>query len=197
MIMKKIILASKSPRRLEILEKHGIEPIVMPSNTEEHLPDGIGMEDAVKMLALQKAQATYEMVKSSPEYADPADLQDTLILGSDTVVYKDEILGKPKDYDDAFRMLDKIRSTSHYVATGVALIDAYTGKITVLCDVTTVYCKDYSDEQIRDYIEKDQPYDKAGSYAIQGAFREHIDHYDGDYENVMGLPFHIIEPYIK
>ena len=169
----------------------------MPSNTEEHLPDGIGMEDAVKMLALQKAQATYDMLRTNPEFANASDLRDTLILGSDTVVYKDEILGKPKDYNDAFRMLDKIRGTTHYVATGVALINAYTGEYSVLCDVTTVYCKELTDEQIRDYIEKDQPYDKAGSYAIQGAFGEYIDHIEGDYENVMGLPFHIIEPYIQ
>lgn len=201
--MKKIILASKSPRRLEILNKHGIEPIVMPSETEEILPDGIGMEDAVRMLALQKAEATYEMAKTTaPDLiADP----DTLIIGSDTIVYKGEIMGKPQDAEDAFRMLSMIRGTEHYVATGVAILDAATGKpytspstgeYGLLCDVTTVYCKDYSDEDIRQYIEQEQPYDKAGSYAIQGSFGRYIDHIDGDYENVMGLPFHRIEPFL-
>ncbi|MBQ0041119.1 MAG: septum formation protein Maf [Clostridiales bacterium] len=195
--MKKVILASKSPRRLEIMRAHGINPIVMPSNAEEHLPDGIGMEDAVKMLAEQKARATYEAIKSDPSFAQNPDYRDAVIVGSDTIVYKDEILGKPRDYDDAFRMLAALRGTDHNVATGVALIDVNTGKISVLSDVTTVYCKDYSDEQIREYIENGQPYDKAGSYAIQGPFREYIDHYDGDYENVVGLPFYRIESMLK
>ena len=183
--MKTVILASKSPRRLEIMRAHGIEPIVIPSNTEERLPEGIGMEAAVKMLAEQKALATYNALDG--------DYRDAVVVGSDTIVYKDEILGKPRDYDDAFRMLSKIRGTSHYVATGVAVIDVQTGKICILADVTTVYCKNYTDEQIREYIEKEQPYDKAGSYAIQGPFGEYIDHIEGDYENVVGLPFYRIE----
>lgn len=178
------------------MNKHGIDPIVMPSNCEEHLPDGIGMEDAVKMLAEQKAKATYAEVLAQGGANNP-DYRDAVIVGSDTIVYKGEILGKPRDYDDAFRMLSAIRGTDHYVATGVALIDVNTGEISVLSDVTTVYCKDYSDEQIREYIENEQPYDKAGSYAIQGPFREYIDHYDGDYENVMGLPFYRIENMLK
>lgn len=177
------------------MRKHGIEPIVMPSETEEILPEGIGMEDAVRMLALQKAEATYEMAKvTAPDLiADP----DTLIIGSDTIVYKDEIMGKPQDADDAFRMLSAIRNTEHYVATGVAIINASTGEHEVLCDVTTVYCKDYTDEQIWEYIRDEQPYDKAGSYAIQGPFGKYIDHIDGDYENVMGLPFHRISEIVK
>lgn len=199
--MKTIILASKSPRRLEILRKHGIEPIVIPSNAEEVLPDGIGMEAAVEMLAQQKAEAVYNEIKSNPgileaaiknSSAPDADLRDAIIIGSDTIVYKDEILGKPKDADDAFRMISKYRGTHHYVVTGMALIDLNTGDISVLSDITTVYCKNMSDEQIREYIENEQPYDKAGAYAIQGPFIDYIDHYDGDYENVMGFPFHRI-----
>ena len=192
--MKKVILASKSPRRLEILNAHGIDPVVMPSNCEEKLPDEIGMEDAVRMLAEQKAKATYNEVLANGG-ADNPDYQDAIIIGADTIVYKNEILGKPRDYDDAFRMLAAIRNTDHYVATGVAVIDVNTGDISVLSEVTTVYCKDYSDEQIREYIENEQPFDKAGSYAIQGPFREYIDRYDGDYENVVGLPFYRIEEF--
>ena len=192
--MKKIILASKSPRRLEILRSHGIDPIVMPSNTEEILPEGIGMEDAVKMLAAQKAEAVFNTIKEDPDLMN--EYNDALIIGSDTIVYKDEILGKPKDYDDAFRMLDMIRGTTHYVVTGVALIDVSDGSSTVLCDVTEVHCKNYSDEQIKEYIDNEQPYDKAGSYAIQGPFKEYIEGIDGDYENVVGLPYHLIEQFL-
>ena len=195
--MKTIILASKSPRRLEILNKHGIEPIVIPSNAEEHLPDGIGMEEAVKMLARQKAEAVYQELKANPELAAGHDLRDAVIIGSDTIVYKDEILGKPKDAEDAFRMLSSYRGTYHYVVTGVALISVNTGDISILSDITTVYCKNYTDDQIREYIANEKPYDKAGAYAIQGPFMDYIDHYDGDYENVMGFPFHRIADLIK
>lgn len=187
----KIILASGSPRRLEILNKHGIEPIVLPQDTDESLPEGIGMTDAVEMLASRKAHACYESVK------DDASYKDCIILGADTIVWKDEIMGKPEDRDDAWRMLDKIRGTHHFVVTGVCLIEKSTGRETVLSDVTTVYCVDYSDEDIEDYISREEPYDKAGSYAIQGYFGRYIEHIDGDYENVVGLPFYRVEEALK
>lgn len=183
----KVVLASKSPRRLEILERHGICPIVIPSETEEVLPDNIGMTEAVEMLALQKASEVYNKIKDNKEYSD------AVIIGADTIVYLEEIMGKPVDEADAYRMLDKIRNTEHYVATGVALIYMKTGKKIVFNDITTVYCKDYSDEDIYKYIKEEKPYDKAGSYAIQSSFGKHIDHIDGDYENVVGLPFYRIE----
>ena len=190
----RIILASASPRRLEIMHRHGIDPVVMPQDTDETLPDGIGMTEAVEMLAASKARACYASLKDDPQY------DGYIIVGSDTIVWKDEIMGKPHDRADAFRMLDKIRGTHHYVVTGVCLIDKSTGSETVLSDVTAVHCVDYSDADIEDYISREEPYDKAGSYAIQGYFGRYIDHIDGDYENVVGLPFHRIaealEPYI-
>ncbi len=187
----KIILASASPRRLEIMNRHGIEPLVMPQDTDEHLPDGIGMTEAVEELAAQKARSCYDAVKDDPRY------DGYLIIGADTIVWKDEIMGKPADADDAFRMLDRIRGTFHYVVTGICLIDKSSGSETVMSDVTAVHCVDYSDEDIRNYISLDEPYDKAGSYAIQGYFGRYIDHIDGDYENVVGLPFYRIENAIK
>lgn len=187
----KVILASASPRRLEILQKHGIDPILMPQDTDEHLPDGIDMHRAVETLAAQKARACYNAVKDNDEYAGH------VIIGSDTIVWKDEIMGKPADHDDAFRMLDKIRGTVHYVVTGVCLIDVSSGKETLLNDVTEVHCVDYSDEDIEDYISRAEPYDKAGSYAIQGYFGRYIDHISGDYENVVGLPYYRIEEALK
>ena len=190
----KIILASASPRRLEILNKHGIEPLVLPQDTDESLPDGVGMTDAVEALASQKARTCYDTIKEDPKY------DGYIIIGADTIVWKDEIMGKPVDAEDAFRMLDKIRGTEHYVVTGICLIDKNSGSETVTSDVTTVHCVNYSDDDIRDYISLAEPYDKAGSYAIQGYFGRYIDHIDGDYENVVGLPFYRIknalEPYI-
>ena len=188
MIMK-IILASKSPRRIEILRRHGIDAIVIPADTDEALPDGISMTDAVEMLAKRKAMACYDAVHEKYPHH--------IIIGSDTIVWKDEIMGKPADADDAFRMLDKIRGTVHYVVTGVALVETDTGACSVLSDVTEVHCRNYTDADIYDYISREEPYDKAGSYAIQGYFGRYIDHIDGDYENVVGLPYHIIEPLIR
>ena len=191
LIYMRIILASASPRRLEILEKHGLKPLVLPQDTDEYLPDGIGMTEAVEELASQKARACYSAIKDDPRY------DGHLIIGADTIVWKDEIMGKPVDADDAFRMLDKIRGTFHCVVTGICLIDKSSGSETVLSDITKVHCVDYSDEDIHSYISMDEPYDKTGSYAIQGYFGRYIDHIDGDYENVVGLPFYRIESAVK
>ena len=172
------------------MNKHGIEPLVMPTQADESLPPGIGMTEAVEMLARRKAEACRESIKDDPSFADD------VIVAADTIVWKDGILGKPVSKEDAFRMLDAIRGISHYVVTGVCLIDMRSGKTTVLSDVTEVFCRDYSDEDIDEYLSMEEPYDKAGSYAIQGYFGRHIDHIDGDYENVVGLPYYRIEPYL-
>ena len=185
----KIILASKSPRRIEILHRHGIDALIIPADTDETLPEGIGMTDAVEMLAKRKAMACYDAVHE--QYPGH------LIIGADTIVWKDEIMGKPADADDAYRMLDKIRGTVHYVVTGVAVIDTDTGSCSVFSDITEVHCKNYTDADILEYISMEEPYDKAGSYAIQGYFGKHIDHIEGDYENVVGLPYYRIEPLIQ
>jgi septum formation protein len=208
----KIILASKSPRRKEILQKHGLEPIIMPADTDETLPDGIGMTEAVEMLAERKAQACCEKILADPELRSRFSVCECgnsrhettspetgkyLIIGSDTIVWKDEIMGKPADQDDAFRMLDKLRGTHHYVVTGVAVIDPASGSRTVFSDITTVHFKNYTDKDILDYISREEPYDKAGSYAIQGYFGRYIDHIEGDYENVVGFPYYRLEAIIK
>ncbi len=190
-IKMKVILASKSPRRIEILRSHGVDAVIKPTDTDETLPEGIGMTDAVEMLARRKAEACYESVKGDPEYAGH------IIIGADTIVWKDELMGKPVDAEDAYRMLDSIRGTFHYVVTGVALIDTDTGSCNVLSDITEVHCVNYTDEDILDYISREEPYDKAGSYAIQGYFGRYIDHFEGDYENVVGLPYYRIEPLIR
>lgn len=194
----KVILASASPRRLEIMKNHGIMPVVMPTDVDESLPPDVGMTEAVEILAERKARACYDAVKAGASFSSvtASDDDSCLIIGADTIVWKDEIMGKPHDAEDAFRMLDKIRGTHHYVVTGVALIDAKSGDAAVLSDITTVYCVNYSDEDILDYISSEEPYDKAGSYAIQGYFGRYIDHIDGDYENVVGLPFCRIEPFL-
>ena len=187
-----VILASQSPRRLEILRAHGIDPVVRPTDADETLPDGIGMEDAVRYLSSVKAEACLrDLASLGPEAMPP----DALLVAADTVVYTDRlgIMGKPADQKEAFLMLSTIRGTFHFVATGVTLIDTGTAERLTFADVTEVWCKEYSDADIMNYIEQEKPYDKAGAYAIQGPFGSHIDHITGDYENVVGLPFDRIE----
>ena len=187
---KKIILASASPRRIEMMRKNGYNPEIRPSDIDETLPDGMGMKDAVMFLALKKALDVESRCSFPDDYGK-------LIIAADTVVYKDGILGKPLDREDAFAMLSRIKNTSHQVATGVAIIEAGRANKLVFCDATTVFCKDYTDDELNAYLDTDEPYDKAGAYAIQGLFGKYIDHYEGSFDTVVGFPWDIIEEKLK
>ena len=187
---RQIILASASPRRIDMMRSHGYNPEIRPSDIDETLPEGIAMKDAVMFLALKKALD----IESQCHF--PED-QGKLIIAADTVVYKDGILGKPTDRTDAFAMLSRIKGTSHQVATGVAIIEAGCSNIIVFYDATTVFCKDYTDEELDAYLDTDEPYDKAGAYAIQGIFAKHIDRYEGSFDTVVGFPWDLIEQKLK
>lgn len=191
----KIILASASPRRLEIMNKHGINPIVMPTEADETIVGNPSMTEVVEDLSERKAAACYESIKSDVALSDK--YAGHVIIGADTIVYTDKILGKPEDAEDAYRMIDSYRGTYHYVVTGITLIDVDSGDTETLSDITKVWCVNYTDDQIKDYISREEPYDKAGAYAIQGYFGRYIDHIEGDYENVVGLPFYRIEKALK
>ncbi len=182
---KKIILASRSPRRIEMMKKNGYSPEIRPSDIDETLPEKIDMKDAVMFLALKKAL-------DIEHHCTEAD-KGKIIIAADTVVYKDEILGKPEDRTDAWNMLTKIKNTSHFVATGVAIVVAGHPLREVFCDVTEVFCKDYSEDELNAYLDTDEPYDKAGAYAIQGIFGKYIDHYEGAFDTVVGFPWEQIE----
>lgn len=184
---REIILASSSPRRIEMMKKNNIDPIIIPADIDETLPDNISMELAVMFLALKKGL----FVEKKYLAENPAGVGN-VIISADTVVYKDGILGKPEDRNDAFSMLSKIKNTSHHVATGVSIIFAGENFKTVLYESTEVFCKDYSDNEINLYLDTDEPYDKAGAYAIQGLFGKHIDHYVGDFDTVVGFPWKAI-----
>lgn len=186
---RKFVLASASPRRIEMMRNHGLEPMVCPADIEENLPLVDGMKETVMFLALKKAKAIERQL--SVEH------HGSIIIAADTVVYKDEIMGKPADFEDGFKMLSKLRNTYHYVTTGVALVEAGCQNGRVFAEVTKVYFKDYSDEELRAYLETDEAYDKAGAYAIQGYFAKHIEKYEGDYDNVVGFPWTRIEKEIK
>lgn len=187
---RKIILASSSPRRIEMMKKHGFDPLIRPSEINETLPDNICAKDAVMFLALKKALAAEQMAKAEH-------LEGSLIIAADTVVYKDGILGKPADRNDAFEMLSKIRNTGHQVATGVAMLAAGENIRTVFCDITNVFCKDFTDAELNAYLDTSEPYDKAGAYAIQGIFSKYIERYEGSFNTVVGFPWEIIEPKLQ
>ena len=188
--MMNIVLASGSPRRIEMMRAHGIEPLVMPADIEENIPKVHGMCETVMFLALKKVQDVAGRLSSLADCTE----EGSIIVAADTIVYKDgEIMGKPADRADAFRMLDKLRNDFHYVVTGVALL-SYGRQLTrVFAEVTKVYFKDYPDSELEAYLDTDEAYDKAGAYAIQGYFAKHIDHIEGSYENVIGFPWERIE----
>ncbi len=180
---KNIILASSSPRRIEIMKKQGYDPQICPADIDESLPEGISAKDAVMFLALKKAL-----------YTEQKAVPGSIIIAADTVVYKDGILGKPVDRKDAAYMLQKIRNTNHEVATGVCLLIAGEPVRNVFCDVTKVICKDFTDAELSAYLDTDEPYDKAGAYAIQGIFAKHIQCFHGSFHTVVGFPWELIEP---
>ncbi|MFA5634498.1 MAG: Maf family protein [Anaerovoracaceae bacterium] len=179
----KIILASSSPRRIEMLKKNGIEPIIIPPDVDEDLPLNIAPKDAVMHLALKKARYVASLARDC--YAN----EPSLIIGADTIVFLDRIIGKPKNTEEAYAILDHLRGREHFVATGVAILKTGTDVKKVFCEITKVFFKNYSDEDIWAYIETDEPYDKAGGYAIQGAWGDKVDHILGDYDNVIGFPW--------
>ena len=168
------ILASKSPRRSEILKNAGIDFTVRVAYADETIPDGTKPEDAVVFLAARKAKAV------------PRE-KDEVILGADTVVVLDgNILGKPKDKDDAFNMIKSLSGRVHSVFTGVCAIGD--GISLTFAEETKVEFYPLSDKEIYDYINTNEPYDKAGAYGIQGLASKFIRGIEGDYFNVVGLP---------
>ena len=185
------ILASGSPRRIEMMRQHGIDPLILPAAIKENIPPRHDMCETVMYLALKKAKWVENayLTRSAGRSADSPSAPVPVIIAADTIVYADEIMGKPTDPEDGFRMQSKLRGGMHYVATGVALVEAGMQNARVFTEVTKVYFKDYTDEELRAYLATDEAYDKAGGYAIQGAFAKYIDHIEGDYNNVVGFPW--------
>ncbi len=170
----KLVLASKSPRRSEILKNAGIDFTVRVADADETIPEGTKPEDAVVFLAARKAMAVPRA-------------ENETVLGADTiVVLDDKILGKPKDKDDAYNMIKSLSGRVHSVFTGVCAIG--NGISLTFAEETKVEFHPLSDEEIYEYINTDEPYDKAGAYGIQGLASKFIRGIQGDYFNVVGLP---------
>lgn len=176
--MRTLILASASPRRKEILAQMGLVFIVCPSCGEEVITC-TDPQEVVKELSLQKAKEVAARTKES-----------ALVIGSDTVVACDgEIMGKPVDEEDAFRMLKRLQNDTHMVFTGVSVIDTATGETLLnIAEGTQVSMYPMTDEWIRAYVATGEPMDKAGAYAIQGGCGPYIRGIHGEYSNVVGFP---------
>jgi len=179
--MKKIILASASPRRRELMEQAGYEFEIQVSHKEETYVSETPAE-IVKELALLKAK----------DIAGQNVQQDLIVIGADTVVaYEGKILGKPKSREDAFEMIQGFQGDKHQVYTGVAILHyGQDGQEDVINHAvkTDVYVNAMTEEEIWRYIDSDNVMDKAGSYGIQSGFAIHIEKIEGDYFNVVGLP---------
>ena len=175
--MKKIILASGSPRRREILKKAGLEFEIRPSDYEEVLDNHIFTPEKIEKLAYNKA---FDIAEKTEEEA--------VIIGADTVVVlNNNILTKPKDREDAFNMLKSLSDIEHQVVTGICVIDKSSGK-TIIEHVTTKVCfENLTDEMINYYIENFKPLDKAGAYGIQELPDGYVKYVDGSLENVIGI----------
>ncbi len=190
--MSRIILASGSPRRKELLEQIGIEFEICPANGEEVITKTVP-HDVVMELSRQKALEVAGMVVSyGDSHADITTPTDIMIIGADTVVaYDDMILGKPKDEEDAKNTLRMLSGNTHSVYTGVSVVfiskDGRVGEHTFY-DRTKVKMYEMTDAEIERYVATNEPMDKAGSYGIQGKCAIHIEKIEGDYNNVVGLP---------
>ncbi len=204
-----IIIASASPRRIEMLKNAGLDPVVRPATIVETLPFPMDPETATMYLALLKASAVLNEIKSKTDRlsgnftGDWPPTSGFTIIGADTVVVHDgEIIGKPADKKDAFRILSLLRASSHHVITGCCIIkcspkgDMSSCSKQCFYEDTQVFFKNYSAEELNAYVSTDEPYDKAGGYAIQGSFGKYIDHIDGDYNNVVGLPIYKVIEYL-
>lgn len=186
----KIILASGSPRRKELLLQIGIVPEIIVSHVEEKITSDVPAE-VVMSLAEQKA---VDVAKEIPE--------GTVILGSDTVVAADgKILGKPKSHEEAYEMIRRLAGRSHQVYTGVCLVkkgpEGEADTVVSFYDETDVNVSPMTEKEIREYADSEEPMDKAGSYAVQGFFARYIDGLKGSYANVMGLPVHLVYQELK
>lgn len=180
--MEKIVLASGSPRRKELLARTGMKFSVVVSDGEEKT-DLTDPAQAVEQLSQDKALAVAKMLEGQQEVS--------LIIGADTVVaFKGEILGKPADEDDALQTLLKLQGKAHQVYTGVTILVKEQGrwKPYTFSEKTDVEFYPVSQNEILDYIKTGEPMDKAGSYGIQETFGIYVKGICGDYNNVVGLP---------
>jgi len=174
---RKLILASRSPRRAEILKKAKVEfGIKIPPNLKEESPSSDPVEHVLSLSKRKATSVSHQVGKA-------------IILGADTIVVLDgEIMGKPQNKEEAFFILKKLSERMHRVYTGITLVNKYNGKMVSDYDLTEVKFNQLDDEKIRSYIDTGEPMDKAGAYGIQGMGGFLVESIWGNLDNVIGLP---------
>lgn len=185
----KIILASKSPRRKELMDLLNVNYEVIVSDADETLEEGLTIQEQAKRISYIKAKKVFDETSG-----------DRIVIGSDTMVIKeDKIYGKPKNEEDAFRILKELNGTKHQVITGLAILVEKDGEYEEYLDydITEVHFKDMTDEEIKNWIGTGKAIDKAGAYAVQGEFCVFIKKINGNYTTVMGLPIHKVYETLK
>ena len=185
----KIILASKSPRRRELMNLGRFEYEILVSYEEEKINETLTIEEQSKKLALDKAKIIFDNTQGN-----------RAIIGADTIVVNNnEIYGKPKDRQDAIRMLRSLQGKTHKVYTSIAVLIENNGEYKEYNELheTKITVKSMSDYEISRYITDTNPYDKAGAYAIQGEFALFIEKIEGSYTNVVGLPIERVYEILK
>lgn len=184
--MKKIILASASPRRKELLEKIGLKFEAEPSGHEEAIPSGAEPHEFSQKISLEKAK----VIASKHENA--------IVIAADTIiVLGNKIMGKPHTETEARKMLEAINGRSHYVITGFSIVDTGRNKTLSRSVETKVSIKKLTPAEIDAYVRSKEPLDKAGAYAIQGLGAVIVEKIEGDYYNVMGLPLNALTEALK
>lgn len=193
--MYKVILASESPRRKEIMTQMGINFEVVPAHVKEDVEHNIPSK-MVEALAMLKAKDVADRLKDEKD--------DLIIIGADTLVFhKGQVLGKPKDRDDAISMINSLSGDIHEVCTGVSIIirnnseEGIKEENIVFSVSSSVVVHPLTIEEIEDYVDTGEPYDKAGAYAIQGGFGIYIKEIHGDYYNIVGFPISKIYEKLK
>lgn len=179
-----LILASSSPRRRELLEKYGYKFEIKKADIDETMDSNLSPFENVLNVSFKKAKKIYE------------DNKNDVILACDTiVVYDGKIYGKPKDEKDAYNMLKLFSGKTHEVISGVCILAP--GKKYNFYETSYVKFKELSDEDIKSYIETKEPFDKAGSYAIQGIGKKLVERFSGDLNNIIGLPIDKVDEVLK
>lgn len=184
--MNRLILASGSPRRAEMTARLTSEFKIVVPDIDETMIEGESPEKMVERLAMEKAEAVIK--KTGAELP---------VLAADTIVVHERVLGKPCDENEAFRMLQELADDSHFVITGVAVINPLTDKTFSFIEKTEVFFGPISEEEIREYVKSGEPMDKAGAYGIQGSGGRFITKINGCFYNVMGYPLHRIYNCLK
>lgn len=185
----KIILASQSPRRKELLDLIHAKYEIMVSEVEEKLEPNVTIEEQAQTLSYQKAKAVFNKTTG-----------DRVVIGSDTMVIKNnKPYGKPKNEEEAIAMLKELKNGKHQVITGLAILIQKNGeyKEEIVYDITEVYIKEMDEQEIIDWVKSGNALDKAGAYAIQGEFAKYIEKIKGNYTTVVGLPIHKVYEILK